>query len=345
MRSKTRIALGLAPLADPSATGEDGAAAPAPTEEETAVENYQREKAARDADKQSREARERLEKTRNQRELKAKLSGKGLGEEEDNKDDDSAKNWVKKSKKRAKSVAADLARRRAEEQAQMDAELQAAYGEDDLAGLRVGHSAQDFEDGEETVLTLKDSRINADQKQGEEEEEDDELVNVSLAERERTQDRLRLTKEGKQAGKYNPYADDDAEFANPGQRRGILSKYDADIPDAQEGSHTEGFTLGKVSRARDGHQASEGAAFKAVDMPVQKNAEARKQVAQQLGQTLSADLNYESMCSYLLFLDAPNSQFSLPCRKSRQQRLCPRGRCRLQEGQGSYCSLSSASKI
>jgi len=30
---------------------------------------------------------------------------------------------------------------------------------DDLSGLKVGHSAEDFEVGEDVVLTLKDSRV------------------------------------------------------------------------------------------------------------------------------------------------------------------------------------------
>lgn len=278
--SKTRIALGLAPLADPTAN--DGSeVAIAPSAEEIAVENYRREKAAQDAEKRANEAQEREDKARNQRELKAKLAGKGLGEADGAEDD--VKSWVKKSKKKAKSIAADLAKRRAAEQAELDAELQARYDESDLAGLKVGHSMEEFDDGEETVLTLKDSRIG----QG---EEDDELVNVSLAEKARNEERLRLAREGKKAGKYNPYADDDAEFTAPGKKRGILSKYDADIPGGADNDSGEGFTLGAVSRPST--EQEEAVAFQAVDKPVEKTAEARKQVAQQLGQSL--DLSYES---------------------------------------------------
>lgn len=203
------------------------------------------------------------------------------------------KNWVKKTKKKAKNVAADLAKRRAAEQAEMDAELQARYDETDLAGLKVGHSMEEFEDGEDTVLTLKDARIG----QGKDgDDDDDELVNVSLAEKARNEDRLRLAREGKKAGKYNPYADDDAEFSAPGKRRGILSKYDADIPGAADADSGEGFTLGAVSKSRATSGDEDAVGFQAVDRPVEKTAEARKQVAQQLGQSLDLS-SYESESS------------------------------------------------
>lgn len=34
-----------------------------------------------------------------------------------------------------------------------------SYGESDLKGIKVAHDQDDFEEGEETVLTLKDSRV------------------------------------------------------------------------------------------------------------------------------------------------------------------------------------------
>lgn len=278
--SKTRIALGLAPLADPNAATDEAE----PTEDEVAADNYAREKSARDNARREADARDRLEKARNQRELQAKLSGKGLGEAAASNEED-VKSWLKKSKKKAKSMAADLAKRRAAEQAELDAELQAKYDEEDLAGMKVGHSMEDFDGESEAVLTLKDSRITG-------EENEDELENVSMAERARNEDRLRLAREGKRGKQYNPYGDDE-EFTAPGKKRGVLSKYDVDIPGADQSESSEGFTLGQGASSRDA--AGHAKVFEAVDKPVQKTAEARKQVAQQLGQTLNADLNYESV--------------------------------------------------
>ena len=63
---------------------------------------------------------------------------------------------MKKQKKRAKQREQELAARRAREQEELD---KAAYGEQDLAGIKVGHGADAFEAGEDVVLTLKDSRV------------------------------------------------------------------------------------------------------------------------------------------------------------------------------------------
>ncbi len=74
------------------------------------------------------------------------------------KDDDlSAKSWIKKQKKRAKERERDLSERRQREMEEADSA--AVYDERDLEGLKVVHGAEDFQEGEEVVLTLKDSRV------------------------------------------------------------------------------------------------------------------------------------------------------------------------------------------
>jgi U4/U6.U5 tri-snRNP-associated protein 1 len=153
--SKIRESLGLKPLGgdDGADTLEDG--------EAVAEANYNAHRQQELEERAAKEARERIAKAKNQRDLKAKLVGKGLG---DAGADDPADtlNWVKRSKKRAKLNAAELARKRAQEQEEFDrASLESAtkYGEKDLAGLKVAHDETVFEEGQDHILTLKDSRV------------------------------------------------------------------------------------------------------------------------------------------------------------------------------------------
>jgi hypothetical protein len=83
----------------------------------------------------------------------------------------SAKDWAKKLAKRQKLREKELAKKKKELE---DAD-KAVYGESkssaaryssyladvagDLAGLKVGHGAEDFETGEDVILTLKDSKV------------------------------------------------------------------------------------------------------------------------------------------------------------------------------------------
>jgi U4/U6.U5 tri-snRNP-associated protein 1 len=270
--NKLRISLGLAPLGDGSSSSD---APVAQTEEDVAVENYRQVKEAADAEKAAKELKGRLDKARNQKELRAKLSGKGLGDAAATPDDEGTRAWVKKTKKNAATIQAELARKRLQEQEELDRELQAKYDESSLSGLKVAHDLDSFKEGErETILTLKDTRIL--------DGEDDELVNVNMAEQERLEERLDLKKKGKQAGKYTGY--DDEEFQS-GSRNGVLSKYDVDIKEARADGSV-GFKLGDVVRQAD----DEASGFEAVARPASKDKQA---VAKELQKTL-ADLNYTS---------------------------------------------------
>jgi U4/U6.U5 tri-snRNP-associated protein 1 len=108
-------------------------------------------------------------RVKNRRELNASLQGTTLGESDDV--DDTIK-WIRRNKKKAK----ELARKRQEELENLDKSYQ---GEDytestlqqhhlgrkltptaeDLAGLKVSHDFEALNEGEDRILTLKDSRI------------------------------------------------------------------------------------------------------------------------------------------------------------------------------------------
>jgi U4/U6.U5 tri-snRNP-associated protein 1 len=100
--NKIRISLGLKPLtADdgPSSSkgpgGEDSK--PAPSEDELAASNFASRRQKEEEERAARLLQERIERSKNKRELREKLSGVGLGE-----DGEDLKSWLKKSKKRMK---------------------------------------------------------------------------------------------------------------------------------------------------------------------------------------------------------------------------------------------------
>ncbi|GAA5871043.1 hypothetical protein JCM3774_005096 [Rhodotorula dairenensis] len=261
--NKIRVSLGLKPIADPAASS----ATPAALEGDALAEaNYAKRREAEEKEKEAKELKARIDKARNQKERVRRLGGRGLGEadedearvkQEDGGDAarDDAKAWVRRQKKRAKELAA----KRAKEQEEADRlaeeeenERATKYGERDLTGLKVAHGADDFDEGEETVLTLKDSRILDD--------DDDELHNVNISENAKTKHALDLKKKGRQAGQYTGLDDDEFE-GGPGTARGVLSKYDEDFDSIK----VDGFRLGSApsadkgkGRAKDEGSAAEG---------------------------------------------------------------------------------------
>ncbi|TQS32359.1 hypothetical protein Golomagni_07326, partial [Golovinomyces magnicellulatus] len=169
---------------------------------------------------------ERAAAVRRARELAERnrvLEGKGLGDEDDKGDMD-AKSWLMGQKKRQKKI--DKARKLEEEMAAAEAEAAAAikYTSKDLTGMKVAHDMSTFLDGDgnEQILTLKDSNIDAN-------DSDDELENVGMREQEKLQDRLDVLK--KKPG-YNPMQDEAVQG-------GILSQYDDEI----DGKKKKKFTL------------------------------------------------------------------------------------------------------
>ncbi|POY74859.1 hypothetical protein BMF94_2132 [Rhodotorula taiwanensis] len=262
--NKIRVSLGLKPIADPAAAS---SGPPAALEGEALAEdNYAKRRAEEQKAKEAKELKERIDKARNQKERIRKLGGRGLGDldedeaqvkQEEGAAGDDAKAWVRRQKKRAKELAAKRAKEQEEEDRLAEEEERDRankYGERDLAGLKVAHGAEAFEEGEDTVLTLKDSRILDD--------EDDELHNVNLSENAKTKHALDLKKKGKNAGQYTGLDDDEFE-GGPGSSRGVLSKYDEDFDSIK----VDGFRLGSApsaasakgkGRATDGDDAMNG---------------------------------------------------------------------------------------
>ncbi|OBT44150.1 hypothetical protein VE00_04849 [Pseudogymnoascus sp. WSF 3629] len=227
--NRLRISLGLAPLPVPGAGPVfKDATKSSPDDEEVAstlesrqAESYANYKKLQDAEeaKRKREAKaEAIKKARDASRRFAKLEGKGLGEADE--DDQDAKSWLIKQKKRQR----EIEKARKLEKERVEAEKEAEYTEKDLAGVKVGHELGTFQEGEDHVLTLKDTTID------ENEEEGDELENTDLREREKLKDLLELKKK---KPVYNPNDIDDSED------RTILSHYDVEI----EGKKSSRFTL------------------------------------------------------------------------------------------------------
>ncbi|OAL56448.1 DNA binding protein-like protein SART-1 [Pyrenochaeta sp. DS3sAY3a] len=148
----------------------------------------------------------------------AKLEGKGLADDANDEDDMA---WLRGSKKRQNKIAkaeqmqADLEERERREREAIQ------YTEADLAGVKVGHEVDQFDD-EDQILVLKDMAVDGD--------DDDELEAVSLKEKERLQERLDSKKRKRV---YDPNDMDES-----GQKS-ILAQYDEEI----EGKKSKAFTL------------------------------------------------------------------------------------------------------
>ncbi|EPE30418.1 hypothetical protein GLAREA_03385 [Glarea lozoyensis ATCC 20868] len=224
--NRIRVSLGMKPLPVPGA-GPVFKDADAPVEDlgstlesrqAEGYDNYRKLQEAEEA-KRKRDAKsEAIKKARDAAKRFSKLEGKGLGDDDNELD---TKSWLIKQKKRQKEI--EKARKREQELA--DAEAAAEYTAKDLAGVKVGHELDTFEEGEEQVLTLKDTTID------ENEEDGDELENLDLREREKLQERLDLKKK---KPVYNPNDVDD----ETGDRS-VLAHYDETI----DGKKGKRFTL------------------------------------------------------------------------------------------------------
>ncbi len=240
--NRIRVSLGMKPLPVPGAAGPVFKDAPAarPEEEGSTLEsrqaegydNYRKLQEAEEA-KRKREAKaEAIKKARDAAKRFSKLEGKGLGDADE--DDIDTRNWLIKQKKRQKEI--EKARKKEKELA--EAEIAAEYTAKDLAGVKVGHEIDTFEEGEVQVLTLKDTTIE------ENEEEGDELENLDLRERERLNEKLELKKK---KPTYNPNDIDET------GEKSILAHYDEEI----EGKKGKRFTLdGMGSIAEASHEGA-----------------------------------------------------------------------------------------
>lgn len=231
--NKIRVALGLKPLPVPgadadatrpvfrdneSASGEEEE--PASTLESRQAQGYENwKKLQDDADTKRRreEKNAAIKKARDAAQRNMKLEGPTLGEMTGG--DVDTKTWLTQSKKRQKKIEKERARKLAQELEERERAAAVEYTAADLAGIKVGHNVGDFGGGEDHILTLKDVAVD-------DEEEGDELQDVDLAEKEKTEEKLELKK---RKPVYDPTA----------ENQGILSHYDEEI----EGKKRKRFTL------------------------------------------------------------------------------------------------------
>jgi U4/U6.U5 tri-snRNP-associated protein 1 len=109
-----------------------------------------------------------------------------------------------------------------------------------LAGLKVSHDLDELAEGEEQILTLKDSRIIDNEGTGPTYTVvllklthivEDELQNVLAAEHARTEQRIQNKAKNRE---YSGYDDDEFTEGRAGIRKKVLAKYDEDIDGPQE---------------------------------------------------------------------------------------------------------------
>ncbi|KAL6717655.1 hypothetical protein ACLMJK_005570 [Lecanora helva] len=173
--------------------------------------------------KAKREAKaEAIKKARDAAKKYSKLEGKGLGEADDAGDVDT-KTWLQQQKKRRKKLEKERLAKLEKELAERENAPQ--YTAEDLAGVKVAHQVDDFEGGEEQVLTLKDATID------QYDEEGDELENVDLKEREALNEKLAVKKK---KPVYDPHAE-----VEEGGGSTVLKHYD----EAIDGKKRKRFTL------------------------------------------------------------------------------------------------------
>lgn len=223
--NKIRVAMGLAPLPVP---GEDAGLAFKSAEDgnesdendttstlekrsAAAGDNWQRLEDERRAKEERMRRKEAAKRARDTAQRFAVIEGKGLGEAADGEVEDT-RAWLMAQKKRQKKI--DQARKYEQEQLERERAQQTEYTAKDLAGVKVGHTVDDLGDGNEQILTLKDTEIG-------DEDEDDELENLDLRAKERLEEKLELLKK---KPVYNPNDVDES-----GAKKSILSHYDDEI--------------------------------------------------------------------------------------------------------------------
>ncbi|KAH6618945.1 SART-1 protein [Boeremia exigua] len=199
------------------------------TRQAAAHDNWLKLNAEQEAKKKREERAAAIKREREKAARTAKLEGKGLADDNDD-DDDMA--WLKSSKKRQKKILKAEQMQKELEERERQAREAMQYTETDLAGVRVGHEVDQFDDGEDQILVLKDTAVDA--------EDDDELEAVALKERERLQERLD-SKKRKRA--YDPN--------DESGQKSILAQYDEEI----DGKKSNAFTLDGKGRTVEDVQA------------------------------------------------------------------------------------------
>ncbi|KAG6360536.1 hypothetical protein INS49_011598 [Diaporthe citri] len=221
--NEVRKTMGLKPLPVPNAApaqpkqsstdDTEEVASTIETREAAAGDNYRKVLEAEKA-KRDREAKiAAIKKERDRAQRLATLKGKGLGDLDD-EDDGDAKSWLKGMKKKQKKISESRKRQEEADAAAEAARKAADYSSKDLAGVKVGHDMSTLLDGDDQILTLKDSAVLGEDGEG------DELENLSLREQEKLNERLNLKKK---RPVYDPNDIDDT------GDHSILAQYDEEI--------------------------------------------------------------------------------------------------------------------
>lgn len=196
--NKIRLAIGLKPLPvpgggpafkapkdDKGSSEEEDVGSTLESRQAQGYENWTKLQEEADAKAQREAKNEAIKKARDAARKYAKLEGKGLGEADVVTELDT-KTWLIQQKKRQKRLERERLRKLEQELAER--ENAPDHTAEDLAGVKVAHELNDFDEGDEQVLTLKDTTIDQN------EEEGDELENLELKERELLTERLQLKK-------------------------------------------------------------------------------------------------------------------------------------------------------
>ena len=191
--NRIRVSLGMKPLPVPGAdTAQDRDSSdasdsdgepPASTLETRQAQAYDNYASHMEAEAQKKKREERaaaIRKAREKAQRFAAIEGHGLGEA-DKAGELDTKSWLMGQKKRQKKI--EKARKLEEELAAAEAAAAAAvqYTSKDLAGIKVAHDSSAFLEGNDQILTLKDTTID------ENEEEGDELENLDLRDKRNSQ--------------------------------------------------------------------------------------------------------------------------------------------------------------
>jgi len=249
--NKIRLSMGLPALPGGSAPTTSGPAfKPArdgDSDDEPASTIDTRQAAAHDNWKklqdEAEEKRKKEERTANIKKAREKaarfsrLEGKGLADTADDTDDLA---WLKSSKKRQKNIAKAEQMQKELEERERQAREAMQYTESDLAGVKVGHEVDQFDD-EDQILVLKDTAVDAD--------DDDELEAVALRDKERLQERLDSKKRKRV---YDPNDMDE------GGQKSILAQYDEEI----DGKKGKLFTLDGKGRTVEDAEVETSSALK-----------------------------------------------------------------------------------
>lgn len=232
--NKIRVAIGLKPLpvpgggptfkvpkGDGTSEDEEDLGSTLETRQAQGYDNWKQLQVEADAKAQREAKNEAIKKARDAARKYSKLEGKGLGEADDVTELDT-KTWLVQQKKRQKKLERERLRKLERELAER--EQQPGYTAEDLAGVKVGHELDDFEEGGEQILTLKDATID------QYEEEGDELENFDMKEREALNERLEVKK---MKPVYNPNDIDESGSTT------LLKHYDETI----DGKKRKRFTL------------------------------------------------------------------------------------------------------